>query len=763
MPRLVVLPIVFLGALCATQLSFAQAPSISRLSPQAVGPGQTVDVTVTGGNLAGATELWTSFGERAPLSPDVADNGSNAGSVVFRVTAPAEGSLGIHGVRVTTPGGVSSLKAFVVDDLPSIAEAGGNNSPETAQVVALPCAIDGQVDNLSRDYFKFDVAAGQRVSFEVLARRLGSPLDSSLYLYRADGRELFYNDDVEGLSSDSQFAYTFEEAGTYVLEIRDIQYAGGGNHTYRLRIGDFPCVNVAVPMAVQRGTSPQVVFAGSSVEDVAPVTLAVPADSTAEWLNVSAKRPGGTSSAFASVAVSAGEEFVEQEPNEGDQANGVTLGASLNGRFEQAGDIDRFAFDAKQGQRFEFTGVTRLAGAPTDLMLRLYDPAGNQVAAVDDTGTAEGVINYTFPADGRYTLAVHDLNHRGGPEFAYRVHVAPYQPGFTLSATADVLNVPAGGIATITVNAVRRDYNGEINLEVAGLPDGLTTLPTRIGPGMTLAVLTVQAAADAAVNTLLPVTVVGTAKVGETDVRDVAAVTDALRAQWSNTVVVPGELRDSVALATTPSQALSLRIEPAEIVFGKELRATVKVIAERGEGRDAAIALAVNPAQNGLPPNVAAEVKPIDAGQNEVEIAFTANENAPLGPFTVVLSGTHSKDNVNTVVSTPGIGLRLEAPFTITPSVSDPKLVRGGELKLKVAVARNPAFAGEVKITLDKLPAGVTAAEAVIPADQSEVEVTLTAAADAAAGEAAGIVVNAVAPANAKFTATATAPAITVE
>ena len=465
-----------------------------------------------------------------------------------------------------------------------------------------------------------------------------------------------------------------------MLEIRDIQYAGGGNHTYRLRIGDFPCVHVALPMAVQRGTSPQIVFAGSSVEDAEPVTLAVPADTTAEWLNVSTKRAGGVSSAFAAVAVSAGEEYLEQEPNDGaDQANVVTLGASLNGRFEQPGDTDRFAFDAKQGQRFEFIGVTRQVGAPTDLMLRLYDPAGGQVAAVDDAGTAEGIINYTFPADGRYTLAVHDLNRRGGPEFAYRVQVAEYQPGFTLAATADALNVPAGGVATITVNAVRRDYNGEINLEVAGLPEGLTSLPTRIGPGMTQAVLTVQAAADAAVNTLVPVSVVGTAKVGEADVRDVAAVTETLRAAWSNTVVTPGILQDSVAVATAPSQGLSLRIEPAEIVFGKELQATVKVIAERGEGRDAAIALAVNPAQNGLPPNVAAEMKPIEAGQNEVALVFTANENAALGPFTVVLSGTHSKDNVNTVVSTPGIGLRLEAPFAITPTVADPKLVRGGD------------------------------------------------------------------------------------
>src|SRR5690606_13088097 len=105
----------------------AQAPVIARTSPQAVAPGETTDIVVTGSNLAGATTLWTSFGAPATLAPNVADNGQDAARVVFRVTAPAENSLGLHGIRVVTPTGVSSLKLFLVDDLPSVAETGGNN------------------------------------------------------------------------------------------------------------------------------------------------------------------------------------------------------------------------------------------------------------------------------------------------------------------------------------------------------------------------------------------------------------------------------------------------------------------------------------------------------------------------------------------------------------------------------------------------------------------------------------------------------------
>jgi len=748
----------FLIAQSAVQ---AQAPAISRTTPQAVAPGQTTDVVITGSNLAGATSLWTSFGEPAAPTPDVP---GDAGKATFRITAPADNSLGIHGIRVVTPGGVSSLKLFVVDDLPSIAEPGGNNTPETAQAVTLPTAVDGQVDNLSRDYFKFDAAAGQKVSFEILARRLGSPLDASLYLYRADGRELHFVDDTEGLSSDCQFSYTFAEAGTYIIEVRDIQFAGGGNHLYRLRMGDFPCITTAVPMAVQRGVPATISFAGSDAADAAADDVNVPADSTAAFANVSTRRPGGASSAFAAVKVSDAPEFLEQEPNDAaDQANAIVLGSSVNGRFGQKGDIDRFAFDAKAGQRFEFAGISRQAGAAGDLMIRIYDAAGKQVAAVDDVGPNEGSLNFTFPADGRYTLAVHDLNRRGGPEFSYRVAVTPFGPGFALQSTADAVNVAAGGITAVLVNATRVEFDGPIDLSLENLPAGLTSLPTRIGPGTALAVLTVQSAADAAPASLANVKVVGAAKVGGADVKKVAGVDTTLRGAWSNTLQIPGELAESVALAVGPATKLKLRTEPAEIVFGRELSAKVKVIAERGEGLDAAITLAVNPEKGGLPANITADVKPIEAGKNEIEITFTGAEKAPLGPFTVVLTGSHAKDNVTTTTSSPGIGLRLEEPFTLQPSFANAKLARGGTTNLKVAVVRNPAFAGEVKLTLDKLPAGVSAPETVLPADKSEVEIVLTAAADAAVGAVNTIVVNGVSVANAKQTATSAVPAVTLE
>src|SRR5262249_54464620 len=147
-------------------------------------------VKVRGGNLAGVTQTWTSFPGEMVLAPDVPDNGKNAGELVYQVKTPADVPVGIHGIRVATDKGTSNLLLFVIDELPSIAQVKPNNSPATAQMLTLPCAVDGNVDSLVRNYYKFAVQAGQQLSFEVLARRIGSPLDPMIRILDMRGREL---------------------------------------------------------------------------------------------------------------------------------------------------------------------------------------------------------------------------------------------------------------------------------------------------------------------------------------------------------------------------------------------------------------------------------------------------------------------------------------------------------------------------------------------------------------------------------------------
>jgi hypothetical protein len=740
----------------------AQAPSIGAITPGAVAPGQPATITVNGGGLDGVTAMWSTFPCQSALAPGDM-NGKQAASVQFALTVPPEAPVGIHGVRVYSPRGVSNLKLFCVDDLPNVAEAAGNGSLKTPQELTIPCAVDGLVDNLTRDFFKFKAEKGQLITIEVLARRLGSPLDASLYIYKENGTEIAYSDDAEGLSSDPQIAFKAPAAGTYIVEVRDIRYAGSGNHRYRLRIGDFPAVQMALPVAVPRGQKSRIDFAGVSVEDAAPAWLEAAADAAPGWTVVNSKRSGGKSSAFAYAELSATGEVLDREPNDTlDQAQAIALGQQISGRLDKPKDTDKYRIDAKAGQRFIFTGLTRSLAAPTDMILRILDAKGNQVAMADDEGKAEGRLNYAFPADGVYFLEVGELNRRGGSQFAYRVAVEEYHPGFKLAANVDTLNVPAGGTIAVTVTSARLDYGGPIDLQLTGLPAGLTSVPTRIGPGLNAAVLTVTAAKDAPAGGLAHVQLVGKATIGDKVFETASDVEEALRGQWSGTRLIPPTVSKAMALGVAPAGKLALRTEPAEIVFGKELKATVKVIAERGEGIDEAIALATDPAQNALPGGIALALKPIDKGQNEVVLEFTANDQAPLGPFTVVLVATHKKGNDTVAAVVPGIAYKTDVPFTVAVAGGN-KLAKGAQLPIKVTVARNPAYAGEIKLTIDKATAGLTAAEVVIPADKSEADLVLSAAADAAAGPAAELRVNAVSPANGKLTASAPIAGVVVE
>src|SRR5262249_6040400 len=193
----------------------------------------------------------------------------------------------------------------------------------------------------------------------------------------------------------------------------------------------------------------------------------------------------------------------------------------------------------KGGRGFRWAGVTRSQGSPSDLAMGLLKSDGAEVAVVDDTGTNEGVIDYTFPADGDYTLVVEDLNRRGGPEFAYRIAVNPHEEKFQLAASADTLNIPLGGLATVTVTAARGSFAGPIALTLLDAPAGIFAPPAVIGPGLLSTVMTIQVAADAPAGKIYPVRIAGPAQSGPVQYQAVAPVPDAQKAAFSGLPVPP--------------------------------------------------------------------------------------------------------------------------------------------------------------------------------------------------------------------------------
>lgn len=647
-----------------------QTPSVASTSPLAVQPGATVDVTINGGNLAGANTLWTSFPAKAVLAPGVKNNGKNAGQVVFRLTVPKDTPVGVHAIRVVTPNGVSNLRLFAVDDLRTVPQKGGNTTASGAQNVKLPVAIEGVVGNLSRHYFQFDAKAGQRISVEALARRIGSALDPTMTFYEVTPNgvsQLTYADDTPGLFGDAQLAYRIERDGRYAVEIRDITYKGSANHRFRLRIGDFPCVTAPYPMGAKRGGQVSLSFAGLSVEDVVPTKVKVPADPDVHWINVGAKRKGGRSSGFAVLAVSDREEAVEKEPNDQlKQATRIALGANVNGRLDKAGDVDRFVFAAKKGQRMTFRASDREQYSPAALVLRLQNATGAQVAASNMAAVTEGTVTYTFPADGDYQLLVVDIHGRGGSRFAYRVTVDEGAAGFALSCASDRINVPAGGTTTVKVIARRRGYNGPIRLSVEGLPAGLTAVPTVIGPGRGAVELTLIGTDKAPRGTAAPIRIVGTGTQGKKTINAVADIDAALKAASGGYPYPTPVLSSALAAAAAPKAPFALSVTPQTVSVVRGKKATVTVRLTRSAAITEAVALGLTPVPKkntlaeGLPKNLSVAFKPIPKGKTEIQLTINTNGKTPKGEFTATFVATHKKGKATIQQRVPGIVIQVK-------------------------------------------------------------------------------------------------------
>lgn len=729
------LPCFIFAASILPQGAFAQAPSIGNISPRAVLPGQTTTLKIAGGNLTGTTQVWTSFPAQPALTPNVANNNANAAEVSYDLNVPAEAAVGLHGLRIANRNGVSNLYFVFVDDLKSVVQVKPNDKPETAQVVSIPCAVDGQVDNLARNYYKFTAAAGQKISIEVWARRLGTPLDPIIRLLDPAGKQVELSDDAVGLFGDSRITATCPVAGDYLVELRDIRYQGGDPFKYRLRIGDFPAVTVPFPLSVPRGVSTPIAFAGKEIAALIPPNVQPAAPSLA-WLTVGAKYPEGQSSGLAILGVSDGAEYIEQEPNnDAEHANAVELTQSLNGRFEQPGDVDRFTFTAAQGQAMVFSAITRQQGSPADLNLRLLKADGAQVAAAEDFDPLEdGRISFTFPEAGKYTLEVTDLHGRGGPEFAYRIAVQPAGPIARLQLSADSVSIPQEGVSLITITAQRHGYGGRIQVKLRNAPEGISLPETVIPAGKDVITATLVNAGGLNQGAISLGRLYGVLPdAGNAEIP--GSLVTLFRTSHNNIPQFPMQLTSDLALAVASRPAYVLRTNTQQIQLAKGLSFPVKVSALRTAEFNEAIPLAVEPAKDGLPAGVAAALKPVEASTNQVEIVFSADDKAAPGTYNVVLAGAAKLGEQTIAQATPSFQVTVTDPFALKADPVASPLKKGATQKAVIHLERIPAFQQALTLTWVNLPAGITAVPAEIPAGHvGPLEIIFSATPEAPAG-----------------------------
>lgn len=765
-PRFLVAILLTILVATAPFAARAQSPELTGATPLAVRPGATTTVTWLGSNLQNPLALWTSFGATNAWTPPAtgkdgkplpADNKK----LVSQLGVPAAAPLGVGLVRVATGSGLSSPFFFLVDDLPVIERARGNDSPAKAQPLKLPIAVEGTTEAGRADYFQFDLAAGESISIEVFAARLLTKCDPTLRLLDARGVELAFADDTPGLGGDCWLRHRAAAAGPVILEIRDAAWLGGADRRYHLRIGDFPLVATAFPPAGAPGaTVAGATFGGdnggSGTNSSGPAFKITTAKIPGETVSVPVRFAADKPAAFVPVRAETLPIHLEKEPNNTPaQAALVRAPVAIYGRLDRPGDRDLFRLAVKRSERFTLTPVTRSLGSPAMLYLAVEDEKGALLAANDTASTqplTEIPVTFRAPADGECRVIIGELAHRGGPGFTYGLRVEPGDAGFDLTVTGDRFVVALGGSFTAKIAAQRRSVTGPITLALASgdgtpLPAGFTLETNVIAQGKNDTQLKVTVPDNLPLGSILHVAIVGRGLDGTNEFSTLARQPAPNPANAKDPSLpllalpsIPRLLRETVAVCVGAKAPdfFAISIPTGPVGLAKLVNKGSFVVSQKPLAKE--FVSLVKLSFEGLPKDITIAVqtpKPTKTGVASFHCDITGPADSLGGdkPFTIIATAEHKGATQEQRLT--NVVLRAIEPLGLDAKPAGP-LPRGGKQKLILTITRHgdATNAQPVIVHLPKLPAGVTGPESLtIAANQTTAELELTAAATVAPGK----------------------------
>ncbi len=270
-----------------------------------------------------------------------------------------------------TPAAHQEPKPVPKDRFPVVKEAGSSDSARVAQSITLPVTVVGVVDRAGdADFFRFDAKVGDQIGVEAVTAASGSKLEPIVVLANAGGTVLAEGPGILG--------YRVVKAGTYSIGIRDRDYRGGADFTYRLSIGNIPVVTGVFPLAVQRGRTTEVHVEGVNLSSPSglQVKVSVPADATPGSripvpLSTEKEKPLG-----AAFVLSAEFPSVVTDPVAGAD---LRVPGSADGIFTKPGEAQLARFAAKKGERLVVEVLARRAGSPVDPVIEILDSSGKVV------------------------------------------------------------------------------------------------------------------------------------------------------------------------------------------------------------------------------------------------------------------------------------------------------------------------------------------------------------------------------------------------
>ena len=220
------------------RLMIGEVPLMRKVLPVGARRGQTAEFELSGVNLANVRQvvLGDSLAEGEVLE-------ASHDRLRFRMSVPADLTPGRYLLHALADSAESPLPLpIVISDVDEQLSSSARVRDDPQQV-DLPVGISGILERRkAADFFAFDAETGQRLAFRVESMQLGYLLDAALFIYDLEGRRLAYQDEPAPNNSkempnlDPYLVHEFDEAGRYVVMIRDTAVRGHPDYVYRLLI-----------------------------------------------------------------------------------------------------------------------------------------------------------------------------------------------------------------------------------------------------------------------------------------------------------------------------------------------------------------------------------------------------------------------------------------------------------------------------------------------------------------------------------------------
>lgn len=488
---LVALLLTLTASSAAAQSVCLPLPRLLTTVPMGGQAGTQVELIISGDHIEDADQLY--FSDPGITAVRKMDAAGTPEPNRYTVTISPECTPGLCEARVMTRLGISSSRVFSVGTLPEVQQIKPNTSLATAMPIPVNSVCNSVMTVKSVDHYSFEAKTGQRYLVDCAARRIDSKLEPVLVIADSSGRDLLV--DRRGGMLD----FTAPDDGRFVVKVHELTYRGGPEFFYRLMIRELPA---EVPL---------------------PVFASVRSVSSFSW------PPQGLPEEPA---------HQESEPNNsGSNAQKITLPCDLAGSFAVAADVDVFEFNAVSGDVWWVEVASQRLGRPTDVTLLVQHVSGegdNQkltdVAELSDiaspvktssngyaydgppydAGSSDILGKIEIKADGLHRMQLSDLfgGTRNDPRNVYRLIIRKAAPDFAVvgwglhmelrngdrNALSKPIALRGGATMALEVVTVRRDgFDGEIELQMDGLPEGVTAAGLKIPAGQSRGIMLITA------------------------------------------------------------------------------------------------------------------------------------------------------------------------------------------------------------------------------------------------------------------------------